>query len=276
MDDKRLYDVLELLLRQFGSPSQPIRATVYTQLVDIATHRSKQPYTLFAPYLDRVGVLLAECLVPHPTVVAETMQLIGYNRQPFFSHHLVRKAVVPALVLEQNRAALDILATILGKALGLILIDDAADVLAKVFLTPSKTAASITFLAKVLRESTHDPDDATTIGRYIQAYRVNLIAALVTELGDEDEKKRETAKDALKVVQRKDILSPSDPGDLGTYLKPHMVGALAEMTEQLVLLRSRADIRRKIIRSLGELISLVGDSMASFSPQVSSVAETGS
>ncbi|KLT45487.1 hypothetical protein CC85DRAFT_290333 [Cutaneotrichosporon oleaginosum] len=266
--DSHLYDVLELLLRQFGSPSQPIRAIVYTQLVDIATHRGKQPYTLLAPYLDRVGVLLAECLVPHPTVVAETMQLIGYNRQPFFSHHLVRKAVVPALVLNQNRAALDILATILGKALGLILIDDAADVLAKVFLTPSKTNASISFLAKVLRESTHDPDDSTTIGRYIQAYRVNLIAALVTELGDEDAARCETAKDALKVVQRRDILSPSDPGDLGFYLKPHMVGALAEMTEQLVLLRSRADIRRKIIRSLGELISLVGDSMASFSPQI--------
>ncbi|BEJ16287.1 hypothetical protein CspHIS471_0508920 [Cutaneotrichosporon sp. HIS471] len=268
VDDKHLYGVLELLLQQFGSPSQPIRAIVYTQLVDIATHRGKQPYTLLAPYLDRVGVLLAECLVPHPSAVAETMQLIGFNRQPFFSHHLVRKAVVPALVLGQNRAALDILATILGKALGLILIDDAADVLAKVFLTPVKTNASISFLAKVLRESTHDPDDSTTIGRYIQAYRVNLIAALVTELGDEDEARREAAKDALKMVQRKDILSPSNPGDLGSYLKPHMVGALAEMTEQLVLLRSHADIRRKIVRSLGELISLVGDSIASFSPQI--------
>ncbi|GMK55487.1 hypothetical protein CspeluHIS016_0205430 [Cutaneotrichosporon spelunceum] len=266
--DEHLYGILELLLQQFGSPSQPIRAIVYTQLVDVATHRGKQPYTLLAPYLDHVGVLLAECLVPHPTVVAETMQLIGYNRQPFFSHHLVRKAVVPALVLGQNRPALDILATILGKALGLILIDDAADVLAKVFLTPSKTNASISFLAKVLRESTHDPNDSTTIGRYIQAYRVNLIAGLVTELGDEDATKREAAKDALRVVQRKDILSPSDPGDLGSYLKPHMVGALAEMTEQLVLIRSRADIRRKIVRSLGELISLVGDSMASFSPQI--------
>lgn len=269
VDDRSLCDILELLLQQFASPSPPIRSVVYTQLVDIASYRGKQPYTLLAPYLGRVGVFLAECLVPHPTVVAETMQLIGYHRQTFFSHHTVRKAVIPALVLRRNRAALDTLVGILGLTLGVILIDDGPEVLALVFLTPSATSAALDFLASVLCESTRDLDPATTIGRYIHSARVDLLAALVTELGDEDEEVRESAKEALKGVQRMDPLNTSDTGDLGSYLKPHMVGALSLMTEHLVTLRSRIDSRRKIIRSIGELISLVGDSMASFSPQVS-------
>lgn len=269
VDDRSLGDVLMLLLQQFSSPSQPIRSLVYTQLVDIASHRGKQPYTLLAPYLDRVGIILAQCLVSHPTVVAESMQLIGYHRQSFFSHHLVRKAVIPTLVLRRNRAALDMLVGILNHSLGVILIDDGPEVLAAVFLTPSETTPALEFLASVLLESTRDLDPSTTIGRYIHAARVPLLAALVTELGDENPDVREAAKEALKGVQRRDPLNTSDSGDLGSYLKPHMVGALALITENLVTLRSRAESRRKIIRSIGELISLVGDSMASFSPQVS-------
>lgn len=269
VEEDNLCDFLELLLKQFGSKSSPIRSVVYTQLVDIASHRGKQPWTLFSPYLERIGVLLAECLVPKPEVVAETMQLIGYQRQSFFSHHLVRKAVIPVLVLRRNREALDMLVGILGQRLGFILIDDAAAVLSKVFLTPHSTAAALDFLVSVLAELTRDSDLSSVLGKYIRSAIIPLIAALVIELGDEDENAREAAKQALRGVQREDPDNVSDSDDLGAYLKPHMLGALAAMTEQLITLRAHADDRRKIVRSLGELILLVGDSMASFSPQVS-------
>lgn len=265
--DKALGDVLEILLKQLGS-SSPLRSLAYTQLIDIAASHEKQPYNLLSPYLDRVGVLLAECLVPNPDVVAETMHFIGYTRQAFFTLDTVRKAILPELVLLRNRAALETLATILGQRLGHILIDEGAAILAKVFLTPKSTDVSLTFIDSLLNEAINSRTVTAKLDKYIRASIVPLVVAIVVELGDEDPSAQDVATRALHAVQKAEHNGAGDPGDLGAFLKPHMLGVLASMTELLMAPRTAADQRRKIIRSIGKLISLVGDSMASFSPQV--------
>lgn len=264
--EKELGDVLEILIRQLGSASSPVRSIAYTQLVGIASHRKKKPYNLISPYMDRVSVLLAECLVPHPTVVAEMMQFIGYNRATFFQLDAARKAVVPTLVIHQNRPALEALEAILNQRLGLILIEDGADILAKTFLTPELTQASLNFVTALLGEATNNKSSPKVIlNKYIQASIVPLLVKIVVELGDKDKARREIADKALNTLQ---TIEKDRSEDLGMYLKPHMLGVLAPLTEHLMTPRVPVEQRIKIICSIGFLIELVGDSMASFSPQI--------
>lgn len=264
--DKDLGYVLETLIRQLGSPNTVIRSLSYAQLVGIASSRKKQPYNLISPYMDRISVILAECIVPHPAVVAEVMQFIGYNRATFFQLDAARKAVIPALVVEQNRPALEALECILNQRLGLILIEEGADILAKIFLTPKETQASLNFVTTLLGEATNNKSSPQAIlNKYIQASIVPLLVKIVVELGDKDKAQRDIADLALNTLQ---AVERERCEDLGTYLKPHMLGVLAPLTEHLMTPRIPVEHRVKIIRSIGFLIELVGDSMASFSPQI--------
>lgn len=270
--DAALVEVLEILLKQFGSSSAPLRSSAYTQIVDIAAHRQKQPYNLLSPYLDRIGLLLAECLVPSPEVVAETMYFIGYTRQAFFTLDAVRKTVIPQLVIRQNRAALEIMATIVGQLLGHILIDEGPAILAKIFLTPRSTTPALNFVNSLLNEAINNRTASGKLDQYIRASIVPLVVTVVIELGDEEPAAQEVATQALHAVQRAEHDS-GESVDLGAFLKPHMLGILATMTEQLMAPKTALDNRRKIIRSIGKLISLVGYSMSSFSPQVGEVCD---
>jgi len=267
-NDKDLAEIIEMLIMQLGSKSSPLRSVAYTQLLDIAAYRQKQPYNLLLPYLDRLSVLLAEYLVTHPLVVGETMQFIGYNRQAFFTLEASRKNVVPSLVLRQNRPALEALAVILGSPLAVVLIDEAALVLAKVFLSPQNTTRPLDFITSILDEqmASNGSSRSKTIEKYIRVSLVNLVVIIVVELGDQNEETQRAATRALSNVQA----SLGSDGDLGQFLKPHMLGILHNMSEQLMTPRTTLDHKRKIIRSIGKLIELVGDSMASFSPQVRS------
>lgn len=266
-NEKDIGEILEILLERLGSKSTQLRSVAYTQLTDIATYRGKQPYNLLSPYLDRISVQLAECLVPRPDVVAETMQFIGYTRQAFFTLEAARKNVVPTLVLRHNREALETLSGILGQRLGLLLIEEAANILAKLFLHPQCTTAALEFVVTLLNEqlSNSRNTSSTTVDKYVRLSIVPLLVTIAIELGDENESTKHVASRALTNVQRS---VGTESGDLGSFLKPHMLGILASMTEQLMTPRTTADHKRKIIRSIGQLIELVGHSMASFSPQV--------
>lgn len=264
-NDKDLVDVLFMLIQQLGSKNISLRSVAYTQLVDIATYRHKQPYNLLSPYLDKLSVLLAESLVPHPEVVGATMDFIGYNRQAFFTLEASRKNVIPALVLRRNRPALETLATILCQRVGAILIEEGPVILAKVFLTPQETDRALDFLILLVNESiVNSRSNATTIDKFVLLNIVNLIVTIAVELGDQDPAVQEMATQALTNVQQ---VVRAD-GDLGSFLKPHMLGILSNMGEMLLTPRSTVDHKRKILRSIGKLIELVGDSIASFSPQV--------
>lgn len=264
--DRELGDILEILIRQLGSTSTIIRSIAYTQLVGIASFRRKQPYNLISPYMERISVLLAECIVPQPMVVAEMMQFIGYNRATFFALDAARKAVIPTLILLQNRPALEALESILNQRLGVLIVEEGADVLAKIFLTPERTQSSLSFVTTLLGEATNNKSPPQAIlSKYIQASIVPLLVKIVVELGDKDKARRDVADRALNALQ---AAEKKQCDDLGSYLKPHMLGVLASLTENLMTPRTPIEHRIKTICSIGFLIELVGDSMASFSPQI--------
>ena len=196
------------------------------------------------------------------------MQFIGYTRQNFFETTL--RYTVPALVLSRNRKALEVVAAIVKKGLGVILLDNTAHILSKVFLHPQSTGAGLAFLINLLRHLTRgQPNMDLSTSSLMTTCIVPFVVSLVVELGDEDITLSSNATAALMKAQKQQTSQTMGP-DLGSFLKPHMLGVISQLSEMLHDIQGKKTVayKRKIIRSLGALIGLVGDSMSSFSPQV--------
>ncbi|KIR51714.1 serine/threonine-protein kinase ATR [Cryptococcus gattii Ru294] len=259
--------VLQLLLRQLGSYNAPLRSLAYTELVGLAKHHHKTPYTLLSPFLDRISVLLADNIIRSPYMISETMQFIGSTRQNFL--HTTLPHILPALVLSRNREALIHVASIVKQRLGRLFMDHTAGILAQVFLHPQQTADSLDFLVDLIRSMTHgysENEPRITVESLMGSCMVDLMVILVVELGDQDKAVRRAAKLGLS----KAMAYQRTGTDLGAFLKPYMLGVISQLNDMLhdVLGKKSVEYKKKIIRSMGVLIKLVGDSMSSFSPQL--------
>ena len=257
-------EICEALLFQLGSPSTPIRSLAYCELRELATHREKTPWNLLSPHFDRLSVFLAGCLVNRPDTVSEAMHLLGTNRQTFFSS--TTGHTVPALVVATNREALEQVAAVLKGTLGGLLLDNMAQILARVFLSTHDTDKALQFFLALLRQLIRSDVTASSV---MTSCNVPFVVALIIELGDIDPIVSRSATTALLRAQRAqngDILG----ADLGTFLKPHMLGVISQLNETLhdVQGKKSVEFKQKVIRSLGSLIDTVGDSMSSFSPQI--------
>lgn len=197
------------------------------------------------------------------------MQFIGYTRQNFIETTL--QYIVPSLVLSRNREALEMVAAVVKQGLGVILLDNTSHIFTKVFLSPQFTDNSLSFLIALLRTLTRgQPHMDLSAASLMTTCIVPFAVSLVVELGDEDKAVSSNATKALLKAQKAQNPGCNGP-DLGAFLKPHMLGVISQLNEMLHDIQGKKTVafKRKIIRSLGVLIDLVGDSMVSFSPQVS-------
>ncbi|WVF72846.1 hypothetical protein IAT40_007664 [Kwoniella sp. CBS 6097] len=213
-----------------------------------------------------ISILLANNLVSSPDMVGETMDFLNMTRQNFLETTLPH--TLPALVLTQNHQALGLIASIVKQRLGVLIMDQIAPILARVFLDGSRTDASLNFLVAKIQSMTNANAKAPPVisaTSLMTACIVDLLVMLIVELGDDDKAQRQAARNALEKAQSRQ----GNREDLGAYLKPHMLGVISQLNDMLhdILGKKTVDSKRKIIRSLGRLIKLVGDSMASFSPQ---------
>lgn len=274
--------MLEPLIQRLGSSSAPLRSTAYTQarlirlpgldlslpltfqILSLSQAKGKAPYNLISPYLDRISSLLAKGVVKHPDIVAETMSLIGYTRKSFFAMTL--RYTVPVLVMEKDRQALDSIAAIVAVPVGMLLFDHAGDVLSKIFLC-NRVEGSLDFLITTLTEHA---GGAVTVDGVLKSCAVPFIVSLVVELGDQDPKTVHNAVGALQRAHQEFSRDRSAAADLGSFLKPHMLGIISQLNERLHDMQGKKSVeeKQKIIRSIKELIARVGGSMSSFSPQV--------
>lgn len=174
---------------------------------------------------------------------------------------------IPVLVMVSDRAALDSIASIVGVALGILLFDHAGDIISKIFLC-DRVDGSLDFLINMLAELT---GQKVSVESVMTSCAVPFIVSMVVELGDEDVRVVENAVNALNRAHSEFAREKRTTGpDLGSFLKPHMLGIISQLNERLHDLQGKKSVeeKQKIIRSISQLIARVGDSMSSFSPQV--------
>lgn len=174
---------------------------------------------------------------------------------------------IPVLVMVSDRAALDSIASIVGVALGILLFDHAGDIISKIFLC-DRVDGSLDFLINMLAELT---GQKVSVESVMTSCAVPFIVSMVVELGDEDDRVVDNAVNALNRAHSEFAREKRAAGpDLGSFLKPHMLGIISQLNERLHDLQGKKSVeeKQKIIRSISQLIARVGDSMSSFSPQV--------
>lgn len=240
------------------------------QLLDIAKSHGKTPYALIYPFLDRISVTIVRNIRRRPDVVSEAMHFLGQHRSSFVQTTM--SYTLPALVLATDKQALEAIAPIVGRNLREVLLDRMTEILTKVYLDPRRTLEAMNFLVGLMREGMdQNASQAITSSTLIASCHMTFAVTLIIELGDEDPQVVQTASRALRKAQ---AAKESGKGnDLGAFLKPVMLGILTQLNDTLHDMRGKKTVafKCKLIRSLGALIELVGDSMSAYSPQVSSL-----
>lgn len=200
------------------------------------------------------------------------MVFLGQNRQSFIQTTL--DYTVPALVCEGDAPALHAIASVIKIKLSELLVEKATEILTHILLqrhprANQRPVPPMQFLVNTIRE-TIDVNQVNSItpATLVNSCHMPLAVNLIIELGDDDKRIKQLASRALHEAQR--IKDPKRPDDLGAFLKPVMLGILTHLNDTLHDMRGKKSVaeKRKLIRSLGALIKLVGDSMSSYSPQV--------
>ena len=221
------------------------------------------------PFLDRISVAIVRNIRRRPDVVSEAMQFLGQHRSSFVQTTL--SYTLPALVLTQDHGALEAIAPIVGRNLREVLLDRMTEILTKVYLDLRRTDTAMSFLVNLMQKGMDgNAILAITKSTLIASCHMTFAVTLIIELGDENQRVVKTASAALHRAQE----DHSEKGDdLGPFLKPVMLGILTQLNDTLHDMRGKKSVafKCKLIRSLSALIQLVGNSMSSYSPQVSSL-----
>ena len=238
-------------------------------MLDVSKAHDKTPFALVQPFLDSLGVIVARSLRRRPDVVAEITSFLGMPRQGFLQTAL--SVTVPALVLSKDKDAISSIASVLDQRFGQLLLDHMAEILTHIFLRAPDIPASIKYLVSLFMDKLDSRTaNHATAASLIASCHMNLAVALIIELGDEDQSLSQAAADGLIMAHRYQRGDESE-GTIADFLKPVMLGIMTHLNETLHDMRGRKTVayKRKLIRSLAELIGLFGKPMSVYSPQVS-------
>lgn len=235
--------------------------------MDISQAHGKTPYALIRPFIDRVSVVIVKNIQRRPDIMVEATSLVGQSRQSFIQTTL--HATLPALVMARERDALATVASVVGQDLGPLLLDHMAEILTYIFLRPRQTDSSIEYLVGLFADRLGTRANNASTASLIASCHMNLAVALIIELGDEDPKISGAATEGLEKAQYYQSNGRRDT-HLAQFLRPVMLGIMTHLNETLHDMRGKKTIafKRKLIRSIGALIFLVGQAMSAYSPQV--------
>jgi serine/threonine-protein kinase ATR len=222
------------------------------QLVAIASHRNKNPYTLISPHLERISILIANFIIENKALVGGALQFLGLTRQSFFDMTL--RFTVPIMILERKRDILQEIAGVVKSNLGMMILEHTAAALSKIFLQGATD--SLDFLVTTLSHG-------VTAQSLLTSCIVTLVVSLIIELGDSN------PEPAMAGLRRACAIYNPSITDLGAFLQPLMLGIISHLNDSLHDMQGKKTVeyKRKIIRSLGQLFALA--SMSAFAPQVS-------
>jgi len=158
------------------------------KLLEISKLNKKSPYSMLAPILPQVAVLIATQYTNAPTVLFHCSSLISQIPSNFLETLLPH--YLPVLVANCSRTQLDAIAKTLEQTVAALVIHNSADVLEKVFLleTIAQTEASSTMIDEYLSAAApkrrRGEIESSALASMVKSCIVPLLGKLVFELGD--------------------------------------------------------------------------------------------
>ncbi len=235
---------------------------------------------LVKPYFERISVLLVHEGVDN---LNEAVQFLGVSAASFLTS--TESYTLPALVLKRRRDGLELISRTTGRHLGVILLEHLHEILAVLFLQDDQVSfqRGTAFLVDLFNDIATDSSGAdrpvipsgkgVTLASLLTSSIVNFLVEIIVQWGDLVKRQANKADRALERAQHAlGMTAAYGKSDLGAFLKNHMLGIISCMNDILLNLQGAKSIheKRKVIRSLGQLVSRVGGGVsAAFCPQVS-------
>ncbi|KAJ6615603.1 hypothetical protein B0H10DRAFT_2220252 [Mycena sp. CBHHK59/15] len=271
-----LGQVLCFLIAQFGSSNPVLRSTACMQIIAISEHHRKSVVAIMLPYSDQIAPFLISRMCTQPGLLMEACRIMHIAPEDFIATSLHR--TLPPLLASCDVKVIEAIGKALNTKPSTLLLNNAAEILSHVFLLrgPGQTNKAVSCLLEVLMDSAKkEKIDTYSV---VKSTIVQLIAQLVIVMGDENPDVADSAIFALKKVER--IMaaeeSPGRSSDLPAFLKTYMLGVVSHVNELLRDGRGKISVmlKRKILRSLGRLVQLIGPSVSTVAPQIMATFQT--
>ncbi|KAI0340807.1 hypothetical protein BDW22DRAFT_1397789 [Trametopsis cervina] len=265
-----LYKALVPLLSSLGHENPVLKGTAYMQLCAVAKHHKKSHYNLFAPYMDRIAPFLASRICKHPSALVEGCRFLSVTPHDFLSVTLAH--TLPQIFADQDRQSLEAIAAATQKRCHALFLAHESKILARAFMAPKpgQTRAILGFITAVLVDAAGG--ERIDIDSVLKSCLVQLIAELVMYMGDED---MVVAEAINAVIKLEAIVNASNTKpqrvaageSTSQFLKPYMLGIITQLNDVLQD-KQPADVKRRVIRSLGAFMDQVGSAISNVAPQV--------
>ncbi|KAJ6560264.1 hypothetical protein B0H19DRAFT_1146990 [Mycena capillaripes] len=270
-----LGQVLCFLIAHSGSSNPVLRGTACMQIIAVAEHHNKSVMAVMLPYFDQIAPFLVLRMCTQPELLLESCRIMHVVPEDFISTTLPR--TLPHLFAACEVRVIEAIGKALNSKPSTLLLNNSPDILAHLFLLrgPGQTNKALSCLLDVLMDSANQK--GIDIHSVVKSSIVQLIAQLVIVMGDEDPERANYAIPALKKVEQAmvpegEVASP----DLPAFLKTYMLGVVSHVNEMLRDGRGKISVvmKRKILRSIGLVVKLIGPSISVVAPQIMATFQT--
>ncbi|KAF9024830.1 hypothetical protein BDZ89DRAFT_1068767 [Hymenopellis radicata] len=270
--------VLCFLIAQLRRPNIILTAQAACQILTLTKyHQKKTPWPLLSPHME----LLAPYLIfQEPQLLAETCRLMNVTPREFFTR--TQRYTLPHIMMKGDSQLLRQVARELEMPPARLILEELPRILGHIFMMESSAncTKALGFTTDFLRREAPDAD-GINVGSLVKGFINQLLGHLVVIMGDENDQTVQQAQTAIKRVA-KTLTSPAKPGrsqttpDLGTFLAPYMLVLMSYLNDMLQAVQGKinAATKRKVLRSLGVLIKLVGSRIISSAPQIMATLQT--
>ncbi|KAJ7771049.1 hypothetical protein DFH07DRAFT_734832 [Mycena maculata] len=270
-----LGQVLCFLIPQVGSTNPVLRGTACMQIIAVAEHHNKSVMAVMLPYFDQIAPFLILRMCTQPELLVEACRIMYVLPEDFISTTLAR--TLPHLFAACEVRVIEAIGKALNTKPSTLLLNHSADILAHLFLLrgPGQTNKALSCLLNVLMDSANQKEIDTH--SVVKSSIVQLIAQLIIVMGDENSDVADSAIPALKKVERAMVPEGGTPSpDLPAFLKTYMLGVVSYVNEMLRDGRGKISVvlKRKILRSLGPMVKLIGPSISTVAPQIMATFQT--
>ncbi|KAF7294192.1 hypothetical protein HMN09_01147600 [Mycena chlorophos] len=268
--------VVTFLMSHLGNLNPVLKGTASMQLIGIAEHYGKTLYAISLPHFDLIAPYLVLRLCSQQELIVEACKLMHTRPHDFIEVTLGK--TMPSVLAQCDVRVIEAIAQILHVKPSVFLLRHKAEILSHLFLLPEKghTERSLGCLLGVLRDSAGQAEIGLHI--VVKSSIVELIAQLVIVLGHEDKSKSACALPALQKIEKvmmdgdEDLLDPNMAG----FLQSYMLGVVADVNDILRDGRGKIQVvaKKRILRSLGVMVKLVGPGINNVAPQIMATFQT--
>ncbi|KAI9000757.1 hypothetical protein BD414DRAFT_405932 [Trametes punicea] len=268
------------LVAQLCEHNPILKGTAVLQLHALVKHHNKSPYSLTAPYMNRIAPYLVDRFRTHPEGVQEICRFLSVSQYDFIN--LTLKYTLPQLFAASDLKGLEAVSGEMNSSIALLVLDHAHHILAHAFMLQGigQTHKTLQFILSTLKAAAID-GAALQITTLVGSCIVMLLTEIVICLGDEDLDVVDAASQGLRKVARiaappKSKLPSGSDEEYTAFLREHMLGVISTLNDMLQEVHGKQSMesKQKILRSFGEFAKQVGASISNVAPQIMATLQT--